>query len=98
MARPERLDREAVDAWLAAHDGWAREGEGAIAKSYAFGDFAGALAFAVRLGMLAEKRDHHPDVLLSWGKTRVSWTTHDAGGLTALDLALAEATDGISTS
>ena len=44
-----------------------------------------------------EKRDHHPDVLVGWGKARVLWTTHDAGGLTRLDLDLAEATDKLAT-
>lgn len=96
MARPSKLDSAAVDAWLSAHPAWAREGD-ALVRAFSFPDFAAALAFTVRLGMIAEKRDHHPDVLLSWGKARVTWTTHDAGGLTSLDLALAEATDGIST-
>lgn len=96
MPRPTRLERSDVDAWLAAHPGWAREGEGAIARTYAFADFAAAVAFTVRLGFVAEKRDHHPDVLVGWGKARVVWTTHDAGGITRLDLELAEATDELA--
>ena len=95
MPRPQKLETSAVDAWLAEHSGWTRE-EGAIARSFSFPDFAAALAFAVRVGMIAEKRDHHPDLSLGWGKARVKWTTHDAGGLTSLDLALAEATDAIA--
>jgi 4a-hydroxytetrahydrobiopterin dehydratase len=93
MGRPGKLERDAVEAWLAAHPGWAREGDGAIVRSYAFADFGAAVAFTVRLGFVAEKRDHHPDVLVGWGKARVLWTTHDAGGITKLDLELAEATD-----
>jgi 4a-hydroxytetrahydrobiopterin dehydratase len=96
MARPAKLDRSDVDPWLAAHPGWVREGEDAIAKSFEHPDFSSALAFAVRLGMLAEKRDHHPDVLIGWGKARVVWTTHDAKGITRLDLELAEATDALT--
>ena len=98
MARPSRLEKADVDTWLAAHGGWEREGdpEGeAIAKSFSFPDFASALAFAVRLGMVAEKRDHHPDVMIGWGKAHVFWTTHDAKGITRLDLELAEATDAL---
>lgn len=96
MARPTKLEGPVVDAWLAAHPGWAREGERAIARSYALADFGAAVAFTVRLGFVAEKRDHHPDVLVGWGKARVLWTTHDAGGITQLDLELAEATDQLA--
>jgi 4a-hydroxytetrahydrobiopterin dehydratase len=96
MARSTRLDRGDVDAWLATRPSWARDGEGAIARSYAFADFAAAVAFTVRLGFVAEKRDHHPEVLVGWGKARVLWTTHDAGGITRLDLELAEATDELA--
>ena len=94
MARPTKLDRADVDTWLAAHPGWEREGEGLV-RSFKLADFGAALAFAVRLGMLAEKRDHHPDILIGWGKARVLWTTHDAGGITRLDLDLAESTDSL---
>lgn len=92
MARPPRLPPAAVDGWLAAHPGWAREGE-ALVRSYELEDFGAAVAFTVQLGFVAEKRDHHPEVLIGWGKARVLWTTHDAGGITELDLELAEATD-----
>ena len=84
-----------VDRWLAKNAGWTREGD-AIVRGYKLADFGAALAFAVRLGLVAERRDHHPDVLIGWGKARVQWTTHDAGGITELDLALAEATDGLA--
>lgn len=96
MARPQKLDPAALDAWLAAHPGWTREGD-ALVRAFLFADFAAALAFAVRIGMIAEKRDHHPEIALGWGKARVLWTTHDAKGITSLDLELAEATEAIST-
>jgi len=50
------------------------------------------MGFVVALGVIAEKRDHHPDMLVTWGRVRVQWSTHDAGGVTELDLELAEAT------
>ncbi len=95
MARPGKLADEQIEKWLAAHAGWSRDG-GAIAKRFTFPDFGAALAFAVRVGMLAEKRDHHPDILVAWGKATVLWTTHDAGGITELDVQLAEATDALA--
>ena len=54
------------------------------------------LGFVVRVGLLSEKRDHHPDVALGWGRARIRWTTHDAGGITQLDLDLAEATSKLA--
>jgi 4a-hydroxytetrahydrobiopterin dehydratase len=99
MARPPRLEAAVVDAWLEGRAGWRRceteAGKDAITRKLAVADFGAALAFAVRLGLLAEKRDHHPDVLIGWGKVVVTWSTHDAGGLTELDLELAAATDAL---
>jgi 4a-hydroxytetrahydrobiopterin dehydratase len=95
---PARLEATIVDAWLTAHPGWLRAGDSALARSYRFADFGGALGFAVRLGLVAEKRDHHPELTLGWGKARVLWTTHDAGGVTQLDLDLASASDALAES
>jgi len=106
--RPDKLDDAAVDAWLGNHPGWRRsvtaaggvgggagEGKKAIVKEFGFKDFSAALGFVVRVGLAAERRDHHPDVELGWGRASVLWSTHDAGGITRLDLELAEATDGL---
>lgn len=96
MAEPEKLPAKTVDAWLSAHGRWKRQGspEG-ITRTFSFADFSAALAFVVRVGLMAEKRDHHPDIELAWGKVRVYWTTHDAGGISQLDLDLAAATDAV---
>ena len=94
--RPKKLDDAAVGTWLGAHPGWERVDTGgrpALARAFKFPDFGTALAFVVRVGLAAEKNDHHPDVELGWGRARVSWTTHDAGGVTDLDLRLAEVCD-----
>lgn len=96
MPRPSKLSPETVDAWLATHAAWQRVGDGAIARAYKFPDFSAALGFVVRVGLLAEKKDHHPDIELGWGKARLLWSTHDAGGITELDLALAEASDQLA--
>ncbi|HEY8041212.1 MAG TPA: 4a-hydroxytetrahydrobiopterin dehydratase [Polyangiaceae bacterium] len=93
MTRPTKLDDATVDTWIATHAGWERVSGNSIARRFKFPDFSSALAFVVRVGCFAEKRDHHPDVELGWGRARVLWSTHDAGGVTSLDLQAAEFTD-----
>ncbi len=96
MTRPTKLEDKEIEAWLAAHPGWTSEKGAAIARAFKFPDFSAALAFVVRVGLAAEKKDHHPDVELGWGKARVLWSTHDAGGITSLDLELAALTDSFA--
>jgi 4a-hydroxytetrahydrobiopterin dehydratase len=96
MSRPPKLGPETIEAWLAKHAGWTRVGDGGIARAFKFDDFSAALGFVVRVGLAAEKRDHHPDVELGYGKARVLWSTHDVGGITQLDLDLAQATDALA--
>jgi 4a-hydroxytetrahydrobiopterin dehydratase len=92
MSSREKLTDESIDAFLASHSAWSRDGV-ELRRTYKFPDFSSALAFVVRVGLAAEKRDHHPDVLLGWGRAEIRWTTHDRGGITALDVDMAEATD-----
>jgi 4a-hydroxytetrahydrobiopterin dehydratase len=91
----ERLTDADVDGGLAALPGWEREGN-AIVKEFTLADFPAAIAFVVQVGFAAEQADHHPDIDLRWRRVRLELTTHDAGGLTALDLALASAIEGIA--
>jgi 4a-hydroxytetrahydrobiopterin dehydratase len=95
MTRPQKLDVSTIDGWLARHAGWTTENE-ALTKKFTFPDFASAVAFVVRVGFEAEKHDHHPDIEVGWGRAIVTWTTHDASGITSLDLTLAERCDEIS--
>lgn len=92
MSSREKLSDEKIDDFVATHPGWTRKGN-ALCRSFQFPDYSSALAFVVRVSLAAEKRDHHPDVLLGWGRAEVFWSTHDAGGITALDTSMAEATD-----
>jgi 4a-hydroxytetrahydrobiopterin dehydratase len=80
-------DAEIAEA-LAGLPGWERVGD-EIVKQFELPSFPAAIAFVVRVGFLAEKADHHPDIDLRWRKVRLALTTHDAGGLTELDFALA---------
>jgi 4a-hydroxytetrahydrobiopterin dehydratase len=82
-----------VDAALEEqHLNWTREGDAlvAIVKLH---DFAAALEFVNAVGAAAEAANHHPDIDIRWNTVRLVLTTHDAGGLTLLDLALAGAID-----
>lgn len=79
--------RRRIDAEL---PGWRTEGE-ELAATWAFPDFGSALAATVRIGMLAEHADHHPDLELGWGRLAARLTTHSAGRLTAKDVDLARA-------
>jgi 4a-hydroxytetrahydrobiopterin dehydratase len=97
MTRPSKLDPTIVDAWIVKSGGWERVPAGALARTFKFADFASALGFVVRVGCAAEKRDHHPDIELGWGKARIVWSTHDAGGITQLDLDMAEATTKLAS-
>ena len=96
MARPGRLDPAAVRAALAAPDGPAWElVDGTLVKTVECPSFPAALDFVVAVGRLAEEADHHPDIDIRWRTVRLLLVTHDAGGLTELDLALARAVDAV---
>ena len=64
-----------------------------LAKTFAFPDFKTALAFANRVGDLAEQEDHHPDLSISWGRLDVTIYTHKINGLTESDFILAAKID-----
>lgn len=91
------LDEEARHAALADLPLWAYDtGRGAIVRAFRFSDFNAAFGFMTRVALLAEKADHHPDWSNSWNKVEVALTTHDAGGVTARDIALARSIDGLA--
>jgi 4a-hydroxytetrahydrobiopterin dehydratase len=69
------------------------EGRDAIQRSFRFGDFSEAWGFMTRAALLAEKADHHPEWFNVYNRVDVVLTTHDAGGLSARDVALAAAMD-----
>jgi 4a-hydroxytetrahydrobiopterin dehydratase len=71
-------------------------GRDAIHRSFKFADFNTAFGFMTRAALVAEKLDHHPEWFNVWNRVDVTMTTHDAGGLTDLDIQLAEAMDKIA--
>lgn len=73
---------------------WQRDGD-EIVKTVTVADFAAALAWVNQVGALAEARNHHPDIAISWNKVTLRLSTHTAHGLTGLDLELARAIDSL---
>ena len=83
------IDRKGV---LDALDGWREvEGRDAIAKDFKFADFNAAFGWMSRVAMLAEKLDHHPEWFNVYNKVNVTLATHEAGGVTERDIAMAQA-------
>ncbi|ANY20002.1 Putative pterin-4-alpha-carbinolamine dehydratase [Tsuneonella dongtanensis] len=71
-----------------------REGK-AIERKLAFGDFAEAFGFMTRVAIIAEKADHHPEWFNVYNRVEIALTTHDAGGLSTRDVAMAKAIDAL---
>jgi 4a-hydroxytetrahydrobiopterin dehydratase len=93
----ERLSGEARRTALAELSGWAEvEGRDAIARTFTFKDFNAAFGFMTRVALVAEKNDHHPEWRNVYRTVEVVLSTHDAGGVTARDIALAKAMNAIA--
>jgi 4a-hydroxytetrahydrobiopterin dehydratase len=93
-----KLSEPDIDAALAQLPGWQREGD-EIMRMYELPSFPEAIEFVRRIADLAEAADHHPDLDIRYRKVRAALTTHDQGGLTALDFELArdiDATSGVA--
>lgn len=89
-----RLDENARRAALAALPLWvAVEGRDAIRRSLTFADFNAAFGFMARVALAAERLDHHPEWSNVYNRVEIVLSTHDAGGLTALDVELARFID-----
>lgn len=88
-------DRTALTPLLAA--GWALvDGRDAITRTYVFTNFIEAFGWMTRVALVAEKLDHHPEWSNVYKTVTVTLTTHDAGGLSGLDVALAQAMDRLA--
>lgn len=92
------LTREQYQPLLAQLHGWQVENDSRLVRSFAFPDFVQALALVNKIGDLAEREGHHPDLFLSWGKVRVELWTHKINGLTESDFILAAKIDGLAQS
>jgi 4a-hydroxytetrahydrobiopterin dehydratase len=87
-----RLTDQDAQARLATLSGWEIR-DGRLRKRYTHDSFASALVFVNRVAALAEKADHHPDILIEYKHVTLTLVSHDSGGLTARDFALAAQID-----
>jgi len=91
--REPLLSTADVDAHLEEQQlHWTRQGD-VLVTTVRLHDFAAALAFVNMVGAAAEAANHHPDIDIRWNKVHLVLSTHSAGGLTVLDIALAAAID-----
>jgi 4a-hydroxytetrahydrobiopterin dehydratase len=94
----QKLSGETRKQALSALKGWSEAKDGdALTKTFTFKDFNEAFGFMSRVALVAEKMDHHPEWSNVYKTVAVTLSTHDAGGLTELDMKLAKAIDRIAT-
>jgi 4a-hydroxytetrahydrobiopterin dehydratase len=93
----EKLDAAARAALPETLPGWSlAEDRDAIRRRFVFRDFSEAWGFMARVALLAETQDHHPEWSNVWNRVEIVLTTHDAGGLSERDVALARAIDALA--
>ena len=91
----KKLSAAALEEGLKEIPTWTRKGD-VLEKTFEFPAFGTAITFVTKVAWAAEKVNHHPDIDIRWNKVRLSLTTHDAGGLTDLDLGLAAKCDTLA--
>ncbi len=95
MGKMKKLSPEQVQTKVKSLPEWTEAG-GVLQRTYQFRDFLQAMKFVNDVAHLAEKRQHHPDILVRWNKVTLSLSTHDAGGITNKDFDLAAEADGLA--
>ncbi len=88
------MTEEEIAGLAVSVPGWSVHG-GQLRRTFRFGGFGAAWAFMSRVALLAEQQDHHPDWCNGYDRVDIALTTHDAGGLTARDVRLAQAINAI---
>jgi 4a-hydroxytetrahydrobiopterin dehydratase len=83
-----KLTDEELEVFLTNTEGWTSQGE-AIVKDFEFPSFRAAIAFVNRVAERAEAARHHPDIEIHYNRVKIALSTHDAGGVTEMDMAAA---------
>lgn len=90
MTIPELLNPLNIKKRSSALENWSVLDDHSLVAVFEFEDFKNALEFVVRVGLIAEDLQHHPEINLAWGRVALEITTNDRGGLTELDFIFAE--------
>lgn len=93
--RPDKLNDTEIVTALGGLPGWTLA-QGSLHREYIFKDFVAAFSFMSGTALICQRMDHHPDWSNSWNKVRVDLRTHDADGITALDVAVASAMETLA--
>lgn len=88
----EKLTQEQIAAQLAEFPEWGQSGE-ALQRTFRFAHFKEAMQFVDRVAALAERQQHHPDIMIRYNKVTLTISTHDAGGITSKDFDFVSASD-----
>jgi len=98
----EKIEMAAIESWINNHDGWQvgalDNGVSAIEKTFRFSTYNAAIGFVMRVALMAERANHHPNMHNLYKEVRVVWSSHASGGVTALDLDLAARCDRLGES
>ncbi len=92
---PARLSEGQIEDALVSVPEWSLVGE-TIQRTYQFADFVIAMKFVYQCALAAEAAQHHPDILIRYSRVTLTLATHDAGGITAKDFALAKQSDAFA--
>lgn len=95
MARPKLSSPQQIADFLSAHPEWTQQ-DGKLQRELVFKNFSEAFAFMQRVAKMAEEMDHHPDWSNVYNRVSIALSTHDVGGITALDFELAKKITALS--
>jgi len=84
----KKLDSAELDAAIAQLPGWTFDG-GELVRTWSFPDFVAAMLFVNHVAAMAEAMAHHPDIDIRYNRVRLALVTHDAGGITSVDVDMA---------
>jgi 4a-hydroxytetrahydrobiopterin dehydratase len=93
---PPKLTETEIAMALSDLPDWKVEG-GKLHREYKFADFVAAFGFMTGAALVAQSMDHHPEWFNVWNTVRVDLTTHDAGGISALDVKLAQSMEQLAS-
>jgi len=91
-----KLAKETIDERMEAFPEWSLSGE-SLQRTFGFEDFTGSMSFVNQVAELAERLQHHPDIMIRFNKVTLTLSTHDVGGISDKDFEFARSVDAFET-